>query len=82
MAAPYHFVDRDDDTRKTYDVRVKNKFKWECLTEKDTHGDFVSSNIRKIDAGGLTWCCFCQNVVRRVLDLMLNQSGSTRTSAK
>ena len=63
MAAPYRFVDRDDDSRKTYDARVKNKFKWEWLTEKDTHGDFLSSDIRKIDADRLAWCCFCQNVV-------------------
>ena len=53
MAAPYSFVVRDDNTRKTYDTRVKNKFKWEWLTEKDTHGDFLSSDIRKIDADGL-----------------------------
>ena len=63
MAATYRFVDREDDARKTYDARVKNKFKWEWLTEKDTHGDFLSSDIRKIDADGLSWCCFCQNVV-------------------
>ena len=44
MAAPYRFVDRDDDTRKTYDARVKkNKFKWEWFTEKDTDGDFVET---------------------------------------
>ena len=80
MAAPYSFVVRDDNTRKTYDARVKNKFKWEWLTEKDTHGDFLSSDIRKIDADGLAWCCFCRNVVnyrnrriaaRPTLDLML-----------
>ena len=82
MAAPYSFVVRDDNTRKTYDARVKNKFKWEWLTEKDTHGDFLSFDIKKIDADGLAWCCFCQNVVkysnrridlaaRPVLDLML-----------
>ena len=80
MAAPYSFVVRDDDTRKTYDARVKNKLKWEWLTEKDTHGDFLSSDIRKIFADGLAWCCFCRNVVnysnrriaaRPVLDLML-----------
>ena len=52
MVAPYSFVIRDDNTRKTYDARVKNKFKWEWLTEKDTHGDFLSSDIRKIDADG------------------------------
>ena len=40
MAAPYRFVERDDETRKTYDAGVKNKFKWEWLTEKDIHGDF------------------------------------------
>ena len=62
MAAPYSFVVRDDNTRKTYDARVKNKFKWEWLTEKDTHGGFLSSDIRKIDADGLAWCCFCRNV--------------------
>ena len=55
MAAPYSFVVRDDNTRKTYDARVENKFKWEWLTEKDTHGDFLSSGIRKIDADGLAW---------------------------
>ena len=84
MAAPYRFVERDDETRKTYDAGVKNKFKWEWLTEKDIHGDFLSSYIRKLDADGLAWCCFCQNVVnygnrridldlaaRPVLDLML-----------
>ena len=82
MAAPYHFVERDDETRKTYDAGVKNKFKWEWLTEKDIHGDFLSSYIRKLDADGLAWCCFCRNVVnysnrridlaaRPVLDLML-----------
>ena len=63
MAAPYSFVVRDDNTRKTYDARVKNKFKWKWLTEKDTHGDFLSSDMRKIDADGLAWCCFCRNVV-------------------
>ena len=62
MAAPYSFVVREDNTRKTYDARVKNKFTWEWLTEKDTHGDFLSSDIRKIDADGLAWC-FCRNVV-------------------
>ena len=46
MAAPYRFVDREDDTRKTYDARVKNKFKWEWLTEKDTHGLWRFSLIR------------------------------------
>ena len=82
MAAPYSFFVRDDNTRKTYDARVKNKFKWEWSTEKDTHGDFLSSDIRKIDADGLAWSCFCRNVVnysnrridlavRPVLDLML-----------
>ena len=50
MAAPYSFVVRDDNTRKTYDARVRNKFKWEWLTEKDTHVDLLSSDIRKIDA--------------------------------
>ena len=81
MAAPYHLVDRDDDARKTYDARVKNKFKWEWLIEKDTHGDFLSSDIRKIDADRLALCCFCRNVVNysnsggRVLDLMLNQKS-------
>ena len=63
MAAPYRFVDRDDDTRKSYYARVKNKFKWEWLTEKDTHGDFLSSDIRKIDANRFAWCCFYRNVV-------------------
>ena len=63
MAAPYCFVDRNDDTRKTYYARVKNEFKSEWLTEKDTHGDFLSFDIRKIDADGLAWCCFCRNVV-------------------
>ena len=62
MAAPYRFVERDDETRKTYDAGVKNKFKWEWLTEKDIHGDFLSSYIRKLDADGLA---------RPVLDLML-----------
>ena len=62
MAGPYRFVDHDDDTRETYNARVKNKFKWEWLTEKDTHGDFLSSDIRKINADGLAWC-FCRNVV-------------------
>ena len=52
MAAPYRFVERDDETRKTYDTGVKNKFKWEWLTEKDIHGDFLSSYIRKLDADG------------------------------
>ena len=33
MAAPYRFVERDDETRKTYDAGVKNKFKWEWLTK-------------------------------------------------
>ena len=42
MAAPCSFVVRDDNTRKTYDARVKNEFKWEWLTEKDTHEDFLS----------------------------------------
>ena len=60
-AAPHHFVDREDDARKTYDARVKNKFKWEWLTEKDTHGDFLSSDIRKINTDGLDWCCFGRN---------------------
>ena len=63
MAAPYRTVDSYDDTRKTYDTRVKNKFKWKWLTEKDTHGDFLSYNIRKIDADGLAWCCFNGNIV-------------------
>ena len=63
MAAPYRFFDSEDNTRKTYDARVKNKFKWEWLTEKYTHGDFLSSDIRKIDADGLAWCCFGRNVV-------------------
>ena len=67
MAAPYSFVVRDDNTRKTYDARIKNKSKWEWLTEKDTHGDFLSSDIRKIDADGLAWCCFCRNVVNYTL---------------
>ena len=62
MAAPYRFVERDDEIRKTYDAGVKNKFKWEWLTEKDIHGDFLSSYIRKLDADGLA---------RPVLDLML-----------
>ena len=62
MAAPYRFVERDDETRKTYNAGVKNKFKWEWLTEKDIHGDFLSSYIRKLDADGLA---------RPVLDLML-----------
>ena len=62
MAAPYSFVVRDDNTHKTYDARVKYKFKWGWLTEKDTHGDFLSSDIRKIDANRLAWCCFCRNV--------------------
>ena len=62
MAAPYRFVERDDETRKTYDAGVKNKFKWEWLTEKDIHGDFLSSYIRKLDADGLAMS---------VLDLML-----------
>ena len=81
MAAPYRFVERDDETRKTYDAGVKNKFKWEWFAEKDIHGDFLSSYIRKLDADGLAWCCFCRNVVNysnrridlaaRPLDLML-----------
>ena len=28
-----------------------------------SHGDFLSSGIRKIDADGLAWCCICRNVV-------------------
>ena len=74
IAEPYRFVDRDHDTRKTYDARVKNKFKWEWLTEKDTHGDFLSSDIRKIDADELAWCCFCRNVV--------NYSNSCKAKSK
>ena len=27
------------------------------------YGDFLSSDIRKIDADGLAWCCFCRNIV-------------------
>ena len=85
MAAPYSFVVRDDNTRKTYDARVKDKFKWEWLTVKDTHVDFLSSDIRKIDADGLAWCCFCRNVVnysnRRIAARSI-ESRSTRTSAK
>ena len=92
MAAPYRFVERDDETRKTYDAGVKNKFKWEWLID----GDILSSYIRKLDADGLAWCCFCRNVVnysnrridldlaaRPVLDLMLvNRKSIKRTSAK
>ena len=74
IAEPYRFVDRDHDTRKTYDARVKNKFKWEWLIEKDTHGDFLSSDIRKINADELAWCCFCRNVV--------NYSNSGKAKSK
>ena len=59
MAAPFSIVVCDDNTRKTYDARVKNKFKWGMV---DRERDFLSSDIRKIDADGLAWCCFCQNV--------------------
>ena len=34
MTAPYSFVVRDNNTCKIYDARVKNKFKWEWLTER------------------------------------------------
>ena len=37
MAAPYSFVVRDDNTRKAYDARVKNKFKWESHMEIFSH---------------------------------------------
>ena len=42
--------------------------------------EIFSSDVRKIDADGLAWCCFCRSVVnysnrciaaRPVLDLML-----------
>ena len=36
MAAPYRFVERDDETRKTYDAGVKNKFKW-VVVDRERH---------------------------------------------
>ena len=52
------------------------------VVDREIHGDFLSSDIRKIDVDGLAWCCFCRNVnlvnysnrriaARPVLDLML-----------
>ena len=33
------------------------------LEEKDVNGDFISDYIRKIDAGGLAFCVYCNKPV-------------------
>ena len=45
------------------DPKVKNKFRWEWLSAKDVHGDFLSSFIRKLRANGEAWCILCKCVV-------------------
>ena len=41
------FVDRNSDLR-TLEEKVKNKFKWSWLDEKDTHGDLMLSSYYRI----------------------------------
>lgn len=42
---------------------VKNKFRWDWLTSKDVHGDFLSDFIRKLKQNGEAWCLMCKCVV-------------------
>lgn len=56
------FVDRKADI-KTIDQKVKNKFRWNWLEEKDEHGDFLSDYIRKTSGAGTAFCVYCKQTL-------------------
>lgn len=51
------------DNIKEIDGKVKNKWNWAWLQEKDVNGDFLSSYLRKIDAPGLSFCIYCNKTL-------------------
>ena len=45
------------------DANVKNKFKFEWLSDKDCNGDFYSDYIRKPKEPGLAFCLHCRDTI-------------------
>ena len=48
---------------KKIDEKVKNKWNWAWLQEKDVNGDYLSDYMRKIDACGLAFCIYCNKTL-------------------
>ena len=54
------FVERGCDIA-SIDRHVRNKFRWDWLTEKDHQGDFLSDYIWKSTAPGKAFCTYCND---------------------
>ena len=54
------YAERHDNIALIED-KVKNKFKWSWLEEKDHLGDYFSVYVRKLKVAGLTECIWCND---------------------
>jgi hypothetical protein len=43
---------------------IKNKFKWSWLEEKDVHGEYISTYVRKLNDGGCAFCIWCKDIIK------------------
>ncbi|XP_060789431.1 uncharacterized protein LOC132894118 isoform X2 [Neoarius graeffei] len=63
LSITYKQVDRSADIRRM-EGRVKNKFKWSWLEEKDANGDFLSDYLWKVDRPGYALCTWCNDLLK------------------
>ena len=54
------YAERHDNIALIED-KVKNKFKWSWLEEKDHLGDYFSVYVRKLKVAGLAECIWCND---------------------
>ena len=54
------------DNLKAVEAKVKNKWNWTWLQEKDDNGDFLSDYVRKLDRGGLIYFMQLKNKKRLI----------------
>lgn len=45
------------------DAKVKNKIRWEWLSDKNKNGDFLSNYVRKISKSGHVICKWCDKLI-------------------
>ncbi|XP_060764516.1 uncharacterized protein LOC132873191 isoform X2 [Neoarius graeffei] len=49
---------------RSIEGKVKNKFRWSWLKEKDANGDFLSDYVRKVDRPGYALCTWCNDLLK------------------
>jgi len=56
-------LERTDDL-EALERKIKNKWNWSWMEQKDGNGDFMSEYIRKINQPGMAMCVWCNKQLK------------------